>query len=57
MTKELDFEAIKNAAESHRADMTRFLRAMISHPSESCEVSELETCFFDRGAYGNIGSN
>ena len=44
MTKELDFEAIKNAAESHRADMTRFLRAMISHPSESCEEGEVVAC-------------
>ena len=33
----LDFEQIRQAAESYRADMTRFLRAMISHPSESCE--------------------
>ena len=44
MTKELDFDAIKAAAESHRADMTRFLRAMISHPSESCEEGEVVAC-------------
>ena len=44
MTKELDFDAIKATAESHRADMTRFLRAMISHPSESCEEGEVVAC-------------
>ena len=44
MTKELDFDAIKAAAESHRADMTRFLRAMISRPSESCEEGEVVAC-------------
>ena len=37
-------DAIKAAAESHRADMTRFLRAMISHPSESCEEGEVVAC-------------
>ena len=31
----MDFEKIKAAAESYRADMSRFLRDMISHPSES----------------------
>ena len=44
MAKELDFDAIKAAAESHRADMSRFLRAMISHPSESCEEGEVVAC-------------
>ena len=28
----LDFDKIKQAAEGYRADMTAFLRAMISHP-------------------------
>ena len=37
----MDYEQIKKAAESYRADMTRFLRAMISHPSESCEEKEV----------------
>ena len=45
MAKELDFDAIKAAAESHRADMTRFLRAMISHPSESCEEGEVAVSY------------
>ena len=40
----LDFEQIRQAAESYRADMTRFLRAMISHPSESCEEKEVVAC-------------
>ena len=44
MAKELDYDAIKAAAESHRADMPRFLRAMISHPSESCEEGEVVAC-------------
>ena len=28
----MDFEAIKAAAQGYQADMTRFLREMISHP-------------------------
>ena len=32
----MDFEAIKRAAEGYKANMSRFLRDMISHPSESC---------------------
>ena len=40
----LDFEAIKKAAEGYQADMVRFLRAMISFPSESCEEKEVAAC-------------
>ena len=40
----MDFEAIKAAAEGCRADMSRFLREMISHPSESCEEREVVHC-------------
>ncbi len=40
----LDFEAIKAAAEGYKADMTRFLREMISYPSESCEEKEVVAC-------------
>ena len=40
----LNYEAIKAAAENYRADMSRFLRAMISHPSESCEEKEVVAC-------------
>ena len=39
-----DYEAIKKAAESYKDDMVRFLRAMISHPSESCEEKEVVAC-------------
>ena len=40
----LDVEAIKKAAEGYKADMVRFLRAMISFPSESCEEKEVVAC-------------
>ena len=40
----MDFEAIKKAAEGYKADMSRFLRDMISHPSESCEEKEVVMC-------------
>ena len=40
----MDFEAIKAAAEGYKADMSRFLREMISHPSESCEEKEVAMC-------------
>jgi putative selenium metabolism hydrolase len=40
----LNYEAIKAAAEGYRADMVRFLRAMISLPSESCEEKEVVAC-------------
>ena len=40
----MDFEAIKRAAQAYRADMSRFLRDMISHPSESCEEKDVVMC-------------
>ena len=40
----MDFEKIKAAAAGYSADMNRFLRAMISHPSESCEEKEVVAC-------------
>ena len=39
-----DYKAIKAAAEGYKADMVRFLRTMISHPSESCEEKEVVAC-------------
>jgi len=39
-----DYEAIKKAAAGYREDMVRFLRTMISHPSESCEEKEVVAC-------------
>ena len=40
----MDFERIKQAAEGYKVDMVRFLREMISHPSESCEEREVVAC-------------
>ena len=40
----MDFERIKKAAEGYKLDMVRFLREMISHPSESCEEREVVAC-------------
>ena len=37
----MNFDAIKQAAEGYRADMTRFLRDMIAIPSESCEEEKV----------------
>lgn len=41
---QLDYAKIKAAAEGYKANMTAFLRAMISHPSESCEEGEVVAC-------------
>jgi len=41
VNKELDYQKIKDAAEAYRPQMTAFLRAMISKPSESCEEGEV----------------
>lgn len=40
----MDKEKILSAAEGYRKDMSAFLRAMISHPSESCEEKEVVAC-------------
>ncbi len=40
----MDINQIKQSAESYRADMSAFLRAMISHPSESCEEKQVVMC-------------
>ena len=42
--KQLDYKAIKDAANKYNKDMVAFLRAMISHPSESCEEGEVVAC-------------
>ena len=42
--KQLDYQKIKDTAKAYNADMTAFLRAMISHPSESCEEGEVVAC-------------
>ena len=54
----MDYEQIKKAAEGYKADMARFLRAMISHPSESCEEKEVVACIkaeMEKLGYDNIG--
>ena len=40
----MDYERIKAAAAGYQADMTRFLRAMIARPSESCREKEVAVC-------------
>ena len=60
----LDFEKIREAAEKYRPDMVRFLREMISHPSESCEEKEVVACIraemeklgFDRVETDGLGN-
>ena len=39
-----DYEAIKKAAENYGPEISRFLRDMISHPSESAEEKEVVAC-------------
>ena len=40
----MDFGQIRKAAQGYGADMNRFLREMISYPSESCEEKEVVAC-------------
>ena len=40
----MNFDAIKKAAVDYGPAMSRFLRDMISHPSESCEEKEVVAC-------------
>ena len=40
----MNFEAIKAAAEGYKEDMSKFLRAMIAIPSESCEEEGVVMC-------------
>ena len=40
----MDVSLIRSTAEGYKAAMTAFLRAMISHPSESCEEKEVVAC-------------
>jgi putative selenium metabolism hydrolase len=42
--KKLDYDRIKEAAKAYEPDITAFLRAMISHPSESCHEKEVVAC-------------
>ncbi len=40
----MDFEKVKAASQAYSAEMNRFLRDMISHPSESCEEKAVVMC-------------
>ncbi len=40
----MDYEAIKKQAEAYKADMTKFLRAMVRFPGESCGEKEKVLC-------------
>ncbi len=44
MNRNLNYDQIKAAAEGYKKEMTAFLRAMISHPSESCEEKDAVAC-------------
>ena len=40
----MDYEKIKEAAQNYQDDMTRFLRAIVKNPGESCdERKHIET--------------
>ena len=39
-----DYKAIKKAAAEYGPEISRFLRDMISHPSESAEEGEVVAC-------------
>lgn len=61
---EIDFKQILKKAESYKADMTKFLRDMISLPSESCEEGavinrikeEMEKVGFDKVVIDPMGN-
>ena len=60
----MDYGAIRQKAESYRADMTRFLRDMIRIPSESCEeegvvkriAEELRKLGYDKVEIDGLGN-
>ncbi|MBP6484216.1 MAG: M20/M25/M40 family metallo-hydrolase, partial [Rhodoferax sp.] len=60
----VDFVAIKAAAEGYKADMSRFLRDMIAIPSESCDeekvvkriAAEMEKLGYDKVEIDGLGN-
>ena len=60
----VNFDAIKAAAEGYRADMSKFLRDMIAIPSESCDEKrvvhrikeEMEKVGFDKVEIDPMGN-
>ena len=59
-----DYEAIMKAAETYGPEISRFLRDMISHPSESAEEGEVVACIkaemeklgFDKAEIDGLGN-
>ena len=60
----MDFKAIKEASESYKADMTRFLRDLVAIPGESCGeegvinriAQEMEKVGFDKVEIDPMGN-
>ena len=60
----MDFDAVKKAAEAYEPEMTKFLRDMISIPSESCEEKgvihrikeEMEKLGYDKVEIDKLGN-
>jgi len=60
----VNFDAIKAAAEGHRVDMAKFLRDMIAIPSESCQeegvvrriAAEMEKLGYDKVEIDGLGN-
>lgn len=60
----MDFDAIKNAAENYRADMTKFLREVVKFPGESCDekahanriLEEMKKVGFDECGIDKLGN-
>ena len=60
----VDFNAIKTAAEGYKADLTKFLRDMIAIPSESCQeegvvkriAAEMEKLGYDKVEIDGLGN-
>ena len=60
----MDFTQIKQAAEGYRADMTKFLRDLVSFPGESCGeketaariVEEMKNLGFDEAGLDKMGN-
>ncbi|MBQ6150451.1 MAG: YgeY family selenium metabolism-linked hydrolase, partial [Mogibacterium sp.] len=59
-----DYEAIKKAAENYGPEISRVLRDMISHPSESAEEKEVAECIkaemeklgYDKAEFDGLGN-
>ncbi len=60
----VNFDAIRAAAEGYKDDMSKFLRDMIAIPSESCEeegvvkriAAEMEKLGYDKVEFDKLGN-